>query len=642
MDAASPAPLGSAQRVRSPQALDWPAWGATPGGGHYSAANQINADNVDNLTLAWTHQSGDIREEVGTRGAPNWLPKSSLQVTPIVIDDSLYYCTPFNRVFALDAATGAERWVFDPDTDHDSDILNHCRGVSSWQSDRAKAGISGVCEHRIFTGTLDARLIALDAKTGDPCADFGQDGQVDTAHRLTPHEPVEYGITSPPALLDDLVITGAAVLDNIRTDAPAGVVRAYDVRSGALRWAWNPVPPGERALTEAGDYRSGTTNVWSIISVDTDRRLVIVPTGNSTPDFFGGHRRSQSDGEDLDYYSSAVVALDADTGKVVWRFQTVHHDIWDYDAPAQPSLIDLTIDGESVPVVVQVTKTGRTFVLHRETGEPLWPVSETPAPQQGKVPEEYLSATQPEPTHVPALVDTTLSPEDAWGVTPWDRGACRERIEALVNEGLFTPPSLQGSLHFPYSGGGNNWGSPALDPTSGIMVTYTAHLPGYVKLAPRAQCENSPQPQKGTPYCVQAEPILSPLDMPCIAPPWGTLDAIDLQAGEILWRVPLGTTRDLAPFPFWFVKGLPGVAAPMVTGGGLVFSGISDEHTFRAFDLRSGETLWKTRLPTSANALPMSYVLNGRQYVVVAAGGHWGGQSPPGDNIMAFALPASE
>jgi quinoprotein glucose dehydrogenase len=614
--------------------LDWPAWGGTAGGGHFSRGRQITPDNVAQLQLVWSHRSGDVREESGARGADDWSPQSSLQVTPIVVEGVLYYCTPFNRVFALDAATGEERWSYDPRIETGIDILNHCRGVSSWRS-----GETGFCAHRILMGTLDARLIALDAASGRPCPDFGDNGEVDTSHRLTPHHPAEYGITSPPAILGDTVITGAAVLDNIRTDAPAGVVRAYDVRSGALRWAWNPVPPGRDPLDAGGDYAPGTTNVWSVISVDEALGLVFVPTGNTSPDFFGGHRAAPAGGEPLDYYSSSVVALDGASGEVAWRFQTVHHDVWDYDVPAQPTLVDLTLGGEPVPALVQVTKTGMTFALRRDTGEPIWPVQERPAPP-GAVAADYLSPTQPHPTHLPHLLPQRLDPGDAWGLTFWDRGVCRERIAALRNEGLFTPPSLAGSMHYPGSSGGNNWGSPAIDPRRGIMVAFTSRVPWYIRLKPRSACSGFAQGQLGTPYCVETDVLTSPLGVPCSAPPWGTLDAIDLVAGKRLWSVPLGTSRDLAPFPFWYLRGMPGGGAPLMTAGGLVFSGVMNEHAFRAFDLGSGEELWKTRLPTAANALPMSYTVAGRQFVVVAAGGHWSGGSPPGDYLMAFALPS--
>lgn len=612
---------------------EWPSWGAAPGGTHFSNATQITPTNVSALQLAWSHRSGDFRSEEGSPGQSDWRPQTSLQVTPIMVDEVLYYCTPKNRVFALDAATGKEKWVFDPELPDTQEVLPNCRGVSSWSS-----GKGGFCEDRILTGTLDARLIALDASTGEPCADFGTEGSVDTAHRITPHEPVEYGITSPPAILGDLVITGAMVLDNRRTDAPAGVVRAYDVRTGELRWAWNPVPPGQEPIDEDGNFVGGTTNVWSVISVDPKRELVFVPKGNSNPDFYGGHR-DDMDGKPLDYYSSSVVAIDAKSGEVRWHYQTVHHDIWDYDAPAQPTLVDLEVDGVSVPAVVQVTKMGMTFALHRDTGEPLWPVEERAVPQGGAVRGEYLSPTQPFPTHVPHLVPEKLEPEDAWGLTFLDRRSCRSKLDALRNDGLYTPPSVEGSIHYSGSSGGNNWGSPAIDPRTGVMMVYTTRMPWYIALKPQEECEGFFGAQAGTPYCVRTSFVSSPIGMPCTKPPWGTLDAIDLNAGKLLWSVPLGTSRDLAPFPFWYINGLPGGGAPILTASGLVFSGVANEHAFRAFDAATGRELWKTRLPTSAHAMPMTYMIDGKQFVVVAAGGHWSGGSPPGDHILAYALP---
>ncbi|MEP5764761.1 MAG: pyrroloquinoline quinone-dependent dehydrogenase [Halieaceae bacterium] len=613
--------------VLGAEPMGWPAYGATPGGTHFSAAQQITPDNVAELEIAWMHRSGDVRQ--GSLDQQDRVVQSSLQVTPIVVDDHMYYCTPFNRVFALDAGSGEELWSFDPDVDHAAYILGNCRGVSSWQS-----GKTGFCEHRILLGTLDARLIALDANTGKRCTDFGDSGEVDITHRISKHDPVEYGITSPPAILGDRVITGAMVLDNIRTDAPSGVVRAYDVRSGELLWAWNPVKPGDRQTEADGSYRSGSTNVWSIIAVDPERDMVFVPTGNTSPDFYGGHR------DGLDYYSSSVVALHGASGELAWHYQLVHHDIWDYDTPAQPTLVDLQVNGELVPAVVQVTKMGMTFALHRDSGEPLWPVEERPAPQGDKVPGEYLAATQPYPGHIPPLIEQPLTADDAWGLSFWDKGACADSIRELNNQGLYTPPSAHGSVHYPMSFGGNNWGSPAIHPQSRVMVVFTNRVPGEITLTPREQCSGWLQGQQGTPYCVETAMIASPLGMPCTEPPWGTLDAIDLEAGKLLWSVPLGSTRDIAPFPLWWIKGVPGIAAPMMTAGGLVFSGMSNEHAFRAFDLATGEELWKTRLPTAANALPMSYQASGgRQFVVIAAGGHWSGGSPPGDYIIAFALP---
>ncbi len=601
---------------------NWPAYGSTPGGTHFSKATQITPDNVHHLTEIWRHRSGDFRES----------PKSALQVTPIMIDERIYFCTPFNQIFALDAATGEELWKFDSGVDRETELaLTNCRGVSSWDS-----GSDGFCEQRIVMGTLDARLVVVDAETGRRCPDFGQNGEVDVTHGLSSHDPFEYNITSPPAILGDKVITGAMVLDNRRLGVPSGVVRAYDVRTGEFLWAWNPVKPGSRTHDEDGSFLSGTTNVWSIISVDAERNLVFVPTGNTSPDYYGGHRG------DLDYYSSSVVALRGDTGEVEWHYQMVHHDVWDYDTPAQPNLVDVTVDGVTVPAVVQVTKMGMTFALHRDTGQPLWPVEERPVPQGG-VPDESLSPTQPFPTHIPHMMTEPLTADDAWGLTFIDEAMCRSKLEDLRNEGFYTPPSVQGSINYPSNGGGNNWGSPAIHPDKRILVAYTIRVPGSTRLVPREECEvEGGRPnQQGTPYCVRTGFIMSPLGIPCSPPPWGTLDAIDLEAGKVLWSRPMGTTRNMAPFPFWWIDGIPGFGGPMMTASGLIFSGISGEHALRAFDLEDGEELWKAELPTSATAVPMTYQLasTGRQYVVVAAGGHWGDDSPAGDYLIAYALP---
>ena len=625
--ACSPPPLGE---VPAGTVADWPAYGATPGGSHFSRANQITPENVQHLELAWLHRSGDIRE--ANISPDQFISQSSLQVTPIMIEDRLYYCSPFNKVFALDAESGEELWVFDSEVDRFADFLPNCRGVSSWQS-----GEEGFCEHRIVVGTLDARLIALDAQTGKRCPDFGDNGEVDVSHGLSEHTPAEYSITSPPAILGDRVVTGAMVLDNQRVDIPSGVVRAYDIRSGEFLWAWNPVKRGSRTVNDDDTYLSGTTNVWSIIAADPERDMLFVPTGNTSPDYYGGHRG------DLDYYSSSVVALHGESGEVAWHYQMVHHDVWDYDTPSQPTLVDMTVNGETVPVVVQTTKMGLTFVLHRDTGEPVWPVEERPVPQNG-VPEEPLSPTQPFPTHVPHMITPPLTEDDMWGLTFWDEGQCVDRLREIRNDGFYTPPTLQGSINFPSNGGGNNWGSPAVHPDSRVMVVYTLRAPGSTKLIPRDQCAGPGglgQRQEGTPYCVETGFFSSPIGVPCTEPPWGTLDAVDLEAGEVLWSVPMGTTRDMAPFPFWWIKGLPGFAAPMLTDTGLIFVGISNEHVLRAFDLRTGEELWHADLPTAANALPLTYQVSstGKQYVVVAAGGHWAGGSPPGDYILAFALP---
>ncbi len=622
----------------------WGSYGGSPGGGHFSPLTQINPANVDQLELAWTHRSGDFRvaregregSKFGDADGPR--PQSALQVTPIVVDDTLYYCTPFNRVFALDATTGRERWVYDPGVDTDPVALTNCRGVSSWRDPKPKGK---ACDHRIFTGTLDGRLLALDGATGKPCEDFGDHGELDLTEGLGDHQPGEYGITSPPAILGNLVITGAMVLDNRRTDSPGGVVRAFNARSGKLAWYWDPLPPETKPAPgdAAQRYQRGTTNVWSIISVDNARNLVFVPTGNSSPDYYGGLRGSLENGQD--YYSSSVVALDGATGKVVWHFQAVHHDLWDYDTPAQPTLYEMAREGKTVPALAQPTKMGHLFLLNRETGEPLFTVEERPV-AEGDVPGEYYAPTQPFPTLPETLVPEIISPETAWGITPWEESACRDKIEAARWAGIFTPPSVQGTIDYPFQGGGNNWDSPAIDPQRQIIVLRTNHLAGIIHLIPRAECGLHPtaHPQEGTPFCVTPDVLLSPWGLPCNAPPWNTLDAIDLTTGQKMWSVPLGTSRDMAPFPFWFFKGTPGLGGPTMTGSGLIFIAGSGDHYFRAFSTISGEELWRTRMPTGAAATPMTYLAaDGRQMVIIAAGSHWGAASGAADHLLAYALP---
>ena len=625
---------------------DWPAYGGAAGGGHYSAADEITRENVSRLEVAWVHRSGDFREgsnpleKDGTLdNLADLAPPSALQVTPIVVENTLYYCTPFNRVFALDPESGEERWVFDPDVDVDQEGLLVCRGVSSWID--AEAARGAPCRHRIVMGTLDARIIALDGATGQRCADFGSNGEIDLTVGLSEHAAEEYSVTSPPAILGDTLITGAMVIDSARDDVPAGVVRAFDLRTGAFRWGWNPVEPGEHEVDADGRYVAGTTNVWSIISVDAERNLVFVPTGNSSPDYYGGDRHG------LDHFSSSVVALDGTTGEVRWHYRTVHHDVWDFDVPSQPTLVDLPIDGRIVPAVVQVTKMGLTFVLDRDTGKPIFPVEERPVPQDGAVPGEYLSPTQPFPTRPPPLHPLGITPDDAWGFTFWDRGACRRRLEELRTGPIYTPIGLQGTVFYPSQQGGNNWGAPAVDPVRHVMIANTTRMPFALTLVPRDRCDEpsrSPRmSQTGSPYCLDLEYLVSPLGAPCTAPPWGTLSAVDLAEGTLLWEVPLGTLEGMAPWPVSRIRGTPTFGGPAVTASGLIFIAATTDPYLRAFDVETGEELWRGELPTTGNAVPMTYRVRaeGRQYVVIAAGGHFSGQTPAGDHLVAFALPES-
>ena len=631
-----PAPIETAGPV-----AQWPEYAGDKGGLHYSPLTQIDRDNVGDLELAWVHHSGDVSDGSGDT------TRTSFQATPIVVDDTLYYCTGFNRVFALDPETGEERWVFDPELRArrlSGPYPLTCRGVSYWRDDAAAGGEA--CATRIFTGTIDSQLIALDARTGSPCADFGEQGRVELREGIGDAPAWEYYVTSPPLVIRDLVVVGALVADNERVDAPSGVVRAFDARSGALRWAWDPVPPGWQGArsgeTASASYQSGTPNVWSMLSGDEARGLVFVPTGNAAPDMFSRVR------EGLDHYASSVVALDAGSGELVWSFQTVHNDVWDYDVATQPTLLQVDGVGGGAPALLQATKMGHVFLLDRRTGEPLYPVEERPVPQSA-VPGEVLSPTQPFPTHPEPLHPTVLDPDAAWGFTPFDRAGCRDKIASHRSDGIFTPPSLEGTIQFPASLGGMNWGGVAVDPTRGILYTNQSHAAQIVQLVPREVFDeldpgsvvypDELYPMHGAPYGLKRGALLSSLGAPCNPPPWGTLRAVDLVSGELLWSATLGSTRDQAPFPLWLDYGSPNLGGAVVTAGGLIFIGATTDKFLRAFDVQTGDEIWRQRLPYTANATPLSYRLreDSRQFVVIAAGGH--GWSEPGDALMAFALP---
>ncbi len=631
---------GAAPPDLSGPTAEWRSYGGDAGGLRWSPLTQIDRDNVHRLEVAWEYRHGDVSD--GSDGTT----RTSFNATPIVADGTLYFCTGGNRVVALDPETGEKRWSFDPQLRNvllKGPYPRTCRGVAWWADPDAG---DGVCARRIFTGTLDAELLALDAVTGRPCPDFGANGRVALSEGVGDAEPWEYYPTSPPVVVDDVVVVGALVADNLRVDAPSGVVRGFDARTGRLRWAWDPVPPGWKHQRAAGEgWTLETANVWSIMSADPERGLVFVPTGNAAPDYFGGNRRG------LDHFSSSVVALDAATGRVAWRFQTVHHDLWDYDVGSQPVLFEARIAGRRVPALAQATKMGHVFLLDRETGEPLFPVEERPVPLSD-VAGERSAPTQPFPTLPAPLHPATLSPEDAWGFTPFDRRACRRRIAELRSEGIFTPPSLEGSIQYPGPAGGANWGSVAIDPERGRLYVNQSRVAAVVQLVPREAYEKLDEdavvypeelyPMHGTPYGLRRGPLLSPFGAPCTPPPWGTLTAVDLASGAVLWESPLGTARDQAPFPIWWLlgrKGSPNLGGSIVTAGGLVFVGATTDKYLRAFDADTGDEIWSARLPYTANATPMTYRLRpeARQYVVVAAGGH--GWSEPGDALMAFVLP---
>ncbi|MFP6605281.1 MAG: pyrroloquinoline quinone-dependent dehydrogenase [Myxococcota bacterium] len=630
----APEPLDSSGPI-----ADWPAHGGE-GARHYSPLTQITPDNVHALEVVWTYRHGDVSQ--GTAD----VARTSFQVNPIVVGETLYLCTGFMRAIALDAETGEERWAFDPGLRAkrpEGPYPLTCRGVTYWRDPGVDEGVA--CRSRIFYGTRDSELIALDALTGKPCADFGEAGRVALREGIGEGVPGwEYYPTSPPVVVAGVVVIGALVADSLRVDAPSGVVRGFDAHTGALRWAWDPVPPGWEPSSgvDGRSYEAGTPNVWAPLSADPERGLVFVPMGNPAPDSFGGLRNG------LDYYGSSTVALDARTGEVVWSFQSVHHDLWDYDVASQPTLFEIPGVGGGVPGIAQATKMGHVFLLDRMTGEPLYPVEERPVPQGG-VPGEKLSPTQPFPTHPAPLHPTEVTPESAWGFTPIDKADCREKLEKYRSEGLFTPPGLHGSIQYPGSGGGMNWGGVAIDPESGVLVVNQMRSAAVVRLIPRAEFDeldlsqsqypNELYPMAGTPYGVQRFPLLSSFGAPCLPPPWGTLTAVDLRSGEVLWESTLGTTRDQAPFPLWFALGTPNLGGPILTAGGLIFIGATTDKSFRAFDVHSGEEVWSRRIPFTANSTPVTYRVrkDGRQFVVVAAGGH--GWSEAGDAVIAYALP---
>ncbi|HVT04604.1 MAG TPA: pyrroloquinoline quinone-dependent dehydrogenase, partial [Thermoanaerobaculia bacterium] len=614
--------LLTAVAARADGPIEWPFYGGTPGGTRFSAAADITPANVSKLRVAWTYRTGEL---AALKKVPEW----AFETTPLMVGDRLYLSTPLNEAIALDAETGRELWRFDPQIDRDVTYGNKyvSRGVAFWESSDA-----GACATRIFMATNDARIFALDAESGKPCRDFGEKGSV-SLHPDGEAMRGEYQITSAPTVADGLVIIGSSVADNLRVEAPRGTVRALDARTGAIRWSWDPL---SESRTAPG-FRAGAANAWAGMSVDEARHLVFIPTGSPSPDYYGGFR--PGDNRDAD----SIIALDIATGKVVWRFQTVHHDIWDYDVASQPSL--LSLDGHDA--VAQVTKTGNLFLLDRATGAPLRRVEERRVPASD-VPGEQISPTQPYSVELPPLAPQSLSQKDIWGVFPWDRCRCRRILARSRNEGMFTPPSTQGTILYPGPIGGAAWGGSAFDSSRQLLVINTNHLAATVRLVPREQFGREPGgkrvelgPQSGAPFALRREFLLGYSGLPCNRPPWGTLQAIDLSTGKVRWIVPLGTLRDVAAIlRILGPSGSPNLGAPIVTGSGLIFIGAAMDNFLRAFDLETGKELWKGRLPAGGQATPLTYrTRSGKQFVVIAAGGHTRLGTKRGDSIVAFALP---
>ncbi len=624
-------------------ALAWDHHGGSERGTQYSSLDQIDRENVSTLVEAWRYRTGEMSE-----GLPRTL---SFQANPIIIEDKLYVSTASAIVVAIDPGTGSEIWRFDGRFDRSrrpSETAN--RGVSSWID--PDASIEATCRHRIFVGTLDARLIALDGATGQPCADFGSDGTVrlNVDVRLRDESTsINYTVTSPPVIVGDTLVVGSAIGDNRAVDLELGIVRGIDVRTGVERWRWDPIPrdpadPAYATWRAEEVERTGAANAWAPLAADSDLGLVYVPTGSASPDFFGGER----EGDNL--YANSLVALEVTTGKVRWYRQLVHHDVWDYDLPAQPTLVELVRDGQTIPAVIQSTKTGMLFTFDRRTGAPVFDIEERPVPQGGEA-GEHLSPTQPFPVAPPPLVShAPITGADAWGMLWFDERACAKRFEAFRSDGIYTPPTVQGTLMSPMYAGGGNWGGVAFEPTRQIAVTNVITGVALINLIPRDELEARARAddsdaefarQSGTPFGMRREVMRSPLGVPCNTPPWGELVAVDMTRGAIVWRAPLGTIEDAAPalVPN-LALGVPGIGGPIVTGGGLIFIGAAMDDYLRAFDLETGKELWRGRLPAGGQATPMTYMHEGVQYVVIAAGGHAGLGTTLGDYVVAFRLSA--
>lgn len=618
----------------------WPAYGGDPGGGRYSTLEQITPANVSDLREAWRFRTGELGE-----GVKDW-KRSAFEATPILYEGVLYFTTSTTNVVAIDAVTGVLRWRHDSGSRKDlhySDGVS--RGVALWVDDTKTRTVA--CHARIFAPVLDGRLLALDASTGELCADFGVHGSVDLLQGIRSQDQPgdewrNYLVTSPPAILDGKVIVGSSIGDNRAVAEELGTVRAYDARSGQLLWSWDPIPrdpanPVYQEWTPESLKNASAANAWAPLSVDPARHLVFVPTGSASPDFFGGERPGDN------RWANSVVALDGATGTLKWGQQLVHHDLWDYDVASQPTLADVLHDGKTVPAVLQVTKTGFLFSFDRDSGTPLFPIIERPVPQDA-VPGEHPSPTQPYPVAPPALVrQTPVTPDDAWGVAWFDTRACRQRIANSRSEGMFQPPSVQDSIMQPGNAGGANWGGMAFDPKRQLALVNTMNLPFVVALIPRAKAheENTSGAyegwefarQEGTPYGMRRTPFLSGLGAPCVKPTWGNLTAVDMAHGTIKWQVPLGVTPGIH-----MNLGMVNLGGPTVTASGLVFIAATLDDHLRAFDSTSGKLLWDVKLPAGGQATPMTYAINGRQYLVIAAGGYKD-ESTRGDYVIAYALP---
>ena len=632
--------------------VDWPAYGGNYHATRYSPLDQITSENVGLLEKVWEYRTGDLPEDDEPFGNQN---------TPIKVGDRLYLCSATNHITALDAATGAEFWTYDPGVSTDNVGYNaSCRGLVYFENPQAERG--ELCATRTVNLTHDARMIALDTETGQLCPDFGNGGMVNLLDGIGDTAPGFYAPTSPPTLVRDVLVVGSQVSDNQQRTAPSGVIRGYNVVTGELEWAWDMNRPGDNGLPPEGEiYSPGTPNMWTIASGDDELGLVYLPMGNSAVDYWGGTR---SDAENT--YSTAIVALDVETGKVAWHYQTVHYDVWDYDLGGQGTLVDFPTEDGPVPAIIMPSKQAQFYILNRETGEPLVSIEERPAPQGGVEPER-LSPTQPYVTDFPNLLKPDITEADMWGATPLDQLWCRIQYRQAEYDGVYTPPTVhQPWIQFPGYNGGTDWGGIAVDPERGLLIANYNNMPNYNQLVPREEVDEmgvfsitdpnydpeagsgshgSISPQAEAPYGIRVNagwrvPLTGLL---CKEPPYGGIAAIDLNTREMIWDRPFGTARKNGPFGIPsmlpFDIGTPNNGGGVITASGLFFIGAATDDLFRAIDVETGERLWEAELPAGGQATPMTYEARGKQFVVINAGGHDFMETPIGDYFIAYALP---
>lgn len=621
--------------IKAAIGTDWVAFG-NQSADRYSAAAQITPQNVGALEVAWTYRTGD-----GARSSDTGV--HVFEATPLKVGQLVYICTQHSLAIAVDADSGKERWRFDPSADSKDVGLMACRGLAYFEASKDR---NAECARRVLLPTIDARLIALDALTGRRCQSFGKNGEISLLEGMGEAEKGFYYNTSPPSIINGVAVLGGFVLDGVKTKEPSGIIRGFDAMTGKLIWAWDAGAVEENpAIGKA--YSRGSPNSWTVSSADPQLGLVYVPMGNATPDYVGMHRSALDD-----RYSSAIVALDARTGKRRWSFQTVHHDLWDYDIGSQPVLFEMPVPGGgTVPALAQPTKHGDIYILDRRTGRSLTGIVERPV-TPGKIPGERYAPTQPAPVGFPTMTPPPLRETDMWGATPIDQMLCRIKFRSLDYVGKFTPPSTRGSLQYPGNFGVVDWGSVSIDRARHLMLVNSSYIPIALQLVPQDKVaadssldarHGNYAPQKGTPYAAKPTQFLSPLGLPCHAPPWGKMTAIDLKTRTIAWQKPLGSTRDHAPLGI-AVPGVFSLGGSVATEGGVVFVAATLDRYIRAFDAENGRELWRARLPAGGQAGAMSYVSDstGRQYVLIAAGGHELLDTPTGDYVIAYALPTKK